>query len=77
VTVRSLTPQRALLTFRSDTFQHRFAFELPGLAHHSSDNYFELYPREKKEVLVEFERPTTKAVIAKALSWQSLADTYA
>lgn len=77
VTVRLLTPQRALLTFRSDAFQHRFAFELPGLAHHSSDNYFELYPHEKKEVLVAFDQPTTKAAIAKVLSWQSLADTYA
>lgn len=77
VTVRSLTPQRALLTFRSDAFHHRFAFELPGLAHHSSDNFFELYPREKREVLVDFDQPTTKAAIARALSWQSLADTYA
>ncbi len=77
VTVRTLTPQRALLTFRSPVFQHRFAFELPGLAHHGSDNYFELYPQEKKEVLVEFDRPVTKAAITRALRWQSLADTYA
>jgi len=77
VTVRTLSPQKALLAFRSDVFQHRFAFELPGLPHHSSDNYFELYPREKKEVLVEFDQPTTKAAITQALSWQSLADTYA
>jgi hypothetical protein len=28
-------------------------------------------------VLVEFDQPTTKAAITQALSWQSLADTYA
>ncbi|MBK8858437.1 MAG: glycoside hydrolase family 2 protein [Opitutaceae bacterium] len=76
VSVRMLTPQQALLTFRSGVFQHRFAFELPGLAHHSSDNYFELYPREKKEVLVEFARPVTRAQLRQALQFQSLADTY-
>lgn len=75
--IRLLNPQKALLTFRSPVFQHRFAFKLPGLAHHSSDNYFELYPGEQKEILVEFARPVTKAAIAKALNHQSLADTYA
>jgi beta-mannosidase len=75
-TIRLLTSQKALLTFRSPVFQHRFAFELPGIPHHSSDNYFELYPNEKKEILVEFTKPVTKAVIAKALTYQSLADTY-
>ncbi len=74
--IRLLTPQKALLTFRSPVFQHRFAFELAGLPHHSSDNYFELYPNEKKEILVEFAKPTTKAAIARALTHQSLADTY-
>jgi beta-mannosidase len=76
VSIRPLTPHKALLTFRSDVFQHRFAFELPGLAHHCSDNYFELYPREKKEVLVEFVRPATQAQLRQALQFQSLADTY-
>jgi beta-mannosidase len=71
-----LTPQKALLTFRSPVFQHRFAFELPGLTYHSGDNYFELYPNEKKEILVEFAKPVTKAALTKALSFQSLADTY-
>ena len=75
-TLRLLTPQKTLLTLRSPVFQHRFAFELAGLPHHSSDNYFELYPNEKKEILVEFAQPVTKAAIARALTYQSLADTY-
>jgi beta-mannosidase len=75
-TIRMLAPQKALLTFRSPVFQHRFAFELPGLPHHSCDNYFELYPNEKKEILVEFAEPVTKTALAKALTFQSLVDTY-
>jgi beta-mannosidase len=75
-TIRVLTPHKALLTFRSPVFQHRFAFELPGIPHHSSDNYFELYPNEQKEILVEFARPVTKTALAKSLTFQSLVDTY-
>jgi beta-mannosidase len=76
VTVRLLGPTQALLTFRSPVFQHRFAFDLTGLPHQAGDNYFELYPDEKKEVRVEFGRPVTKAAVAKALRHQSLVDTY-
>lgn len=76
VAIRLLSPTQALLTFRSPVFQHRFAFDLAGLPHQSSDNYFELYPNEKKEVLVEFDRAVTKPALTRALSHQSLADTY-
>lgn len=76
VKVRCLTPTQALLTFSSPVFQHRFAFDLPGLAHETSDNYFELYPDEKKEVLVEFAKPVTKSAVTSVLTWQSLVDTY-
>ena len=75
-TIRVLSPSKALLTFRSTVFQHRFAFDLTGMPHQSSDNYFELYPDEKKEVLVELERPATKSALLKALKFQSLADSY-
>jgi beta-mannosidase len=77
VAVRVLTPTCALLTFRSPVFQHRFAFDLPGHAHRASDNYFELYPGEAKEVRVEFERPVTKIRIQQRLRHLSLVDTYA
>jgi beta-mannosidase len=76
-TIKPLTPTKALLAFTSPVFQHRFAFDLPGLAHTTSDNYFELYPREKKEVVVEFTRPVTRAALAKKLRFHSLVDTYA
>jgi beta-mannosidase len=76
-TIKLLTPTKALLLFTSPVFQHRFAFDLPGLTHTTSDNYFELYPREKKEVVVEFTKPVTKARLSAALRCHSLVDTYA
>ncbi|MCC6415745.1 MAG: glycoside hydrolase family 2 protein [Opitutaceae bacterium] len=76
VTARQLTPTQVLLTFRSDVFQHRFAFDVPGYDHRSSDNYFELYPGEQKDALVEFALPAKAAAVKRALTWQSLVDTY-
>ncbi|MFA6287343.1 MAG: glycoside hydrolase family 2 protein [Opitutaceae bacterium] len=75
-TIKLLTPTKALIGFTSPVFQHRFAFDLPGVTHTTSDNYFELYPREKKEVVVEFAKPITKAALAKKLRFHSLVDTY-
>lgn len=76
IAVRMTSPTKATLTFVSPVFQHRFAFDLPGLAHRSSDNYFELYPREEKAVEVEFARPQTPARLRRVLTWRSLVDTY-
>jgi beta-mannosidase len=64
------------VTFRSTAFQHRFAFDLPGVAHGSSDNYFELYPDEPKTVRVRLARPSTAAALRKMLVHQSLVDSY-
>jgi len=75
-TVRRLDPRTALLTFRSECFQHRFAFDLAGISHEKSDNFFELYPGEKKEVRVTFDRAVTPAAIKRALRHRSLADSY-
>ena len=76
VAIRMLTPTKAVFTFVSPVFQHRFAFDLPGIAHRSSDNYFDLYPREKKRVAVKFTRPQTAARLRRRLAWRSLVDTY-
>ncbi len=69
-------PKQARVSFTSPVFQHRFAFELPGLAHRASDNYFELYPNETKTVTLDFARPITLSRLRDALQWRSLADTY-
>jgi hypothetical protein len=47
-------------------FQHRFAFDLPEIAHQSSDNYFELYPREKKTVDVELASPEDRPIAGRS-----------
>lgn len=75
-TLKLLTPRTATITFTSPVFQHRFAFELPGLPHRSSDNYFDLFPREPKTVKVEFTRPQTLARLERVLTHHSLVDTY-
>jgi len=70
-----LHPRQAQVSFQSPVFQHRFAFELPGVAHKASDNYFDLYPRETKTVTLDFARPLTLARLRETLQWRSLADT--
>ncbi|HWA84717.1 MAG TPA: glycoside hydrolase family 2 protein, partial [Opitutus sp.] len=74
--VTMATSRRARLTFRSAVFQHRFAFDVPGLTCACSDNYFELFPGEPKTVIVDFDRPQTKRGLQRRLRWRSLADTY-
>ena len=76
VGVKLLSPKRARLTFTSAVFQHRFAFELPGLAHTASDNYFALFPGEPRSVEVAFARPVTAAKLQTVLRHRSLVDTY-
>lgn len=76
VAVKLTTSTRATLTFTSSAFQHRFAFDLAGLAYRASDNFFDLYPREPKSVELELDRPVTAARLKKRLTWQSLVDTY-
>jgi beta-mannosidase len=63
-------------TFRTSAFQHRFAFDLPGLVHRSSDNYFELFPDERRTVRVTLVKPATLAKLRKTLVHQSLVDSY-
>ena len=76
-TLRLLSPTQALLTVQSPVFQHAFTFEFGDLFFTATDNGFDLYPNEKKEVLITFAKPATKAKLATALTHRSLVDTYA
>jgi beta-mannosidase len=76
VAVELLAPARVRVTFTSTVFQHRFAFDLPGVAHAASDNFFELYPGEPKQVVIELEQPVTAARLKRLLVHRSLVDTY-
>jgi beta-mannosidase len=74
--LRLRSPRSAAVTFTSTVFQHRFVFDLPGIAHRAGDNYFELYPREPKTVTLELTRPQTLQRLQQALVFHSLVDTY-
>ncbi|HWA25759.1 MAG TPA: glycoside hydrolase family 2 protein [Lacunisphaera sp.] len=76
VAIKAVSATEYDLTFRTSAFQHRFAFDVPGLAHRSSDNYFELYPDQPKTVRVTSTKPTTRAALGRMLTHQSLADSY-
>jgi beta-mannosidase len=76
VAIRAAGPREFVLTFRTSAFQHRFAFDFPGLAHRSDDNYFELYPDEPKTVRVWFDQAQSAARVRETLTHQSLVDTY-
>ena len=73
---RRLSPTEYEVAFRTSAFQHRFAFDFPGWPHASSDNYFELYPDTPKTVSLKFARPQALSDLRRALTHQSLADTY-
>jgi len=74
--IRQKSPTEAGVTFSSTVFQHRFAFDLPGIPHRSSDNYFELYPDTPKTVTVTLARPQTLQKLRQSLTYRSLVDTY-
>jgi beta-mannosidase len=74
--LRRLDPKRLLLTLSSPVLQHRLAIDFAGLAHTPGDNYLELYPREKKQVVISFAKPVDLEKARRALRLRSLADTY-
>jgi beta-mannosidase len=76
VVVKFSSPTVATIAFTSAVFQHRFVFELPGLEHRSSDNFFELFPGETKTVEVTFKKPQTLRRIKSVMTHRSLVDTY-
>jgi beta-mannosidase len=76
VTVRAAGSHAIDLTFRSSAFLHAVAFELTGLRHESSDNYFDLYPGVSRTVRVTSTRPLAPAAVLARLQTRSLADSY-
>jgi beta-mannosidase len=70
------SPKTATATFTSTVFQHRFAFDLPGISHFASDNYFELFPGEPKKVSLEFGQAQSLESLRRVLDHRSLVDTY-
>jgi len=77
VVIESLSRTRFRVTFLSPVFQHRFGFDLGGLAHSSSDNYFDLIPGEPRTVELHVEVAIHKSLLRNKLTYRSLADSYA
>jgi beta-mannosidase len=70
------SPSTAQLAFTSTVFQHRFCFDFPGHTWRASDNFFDLYPGERRSVTVEFPSLPESAVLRAELRHFSLVDTY-
>jgi beta-mannosidase len=66
----------ATITFRSNVYQHAFAFQLGDLVFTASDNFFDLHPSEPVAVDLTFSEAVSKATIAVSLTYHSLVDTY-
>jgi len=76
VTARSLTANEFELTFRSPVLLHAVAFELPGLVHTATDNYFDLHPGIAKIIRLTLSHRITAEKILARLRTRSLIDTF-
>lgn len=75
--LRQCASGRYAVRFTSDVYQHRFSFELRGVPFHCSDNVFDLFPGQEKEVELTLPKPKPIAQLRKALHWRSLVDALA
>jgi beta-mannosidase len=74
--IRMRSARSAVVTFSSPVFQHRFAFDFTGHDFACSDNFFELFPGERKAVTVDFGGDVGLGALRRALAHMSLADSY-
>lgn len=76
--VKRIGANRFELIFNSGTFQHQFSFHLPGVKYRASDNFFDLFPGETREVTVRVEQKETFSTgrVKQLLQLMSVADTY-
>lgn len=74
--VKMQSPTSAVLRFESDVYQHAFTFDLKGCVYTASDNGFDLYPGEAKEIVVELTKKSNQTKLNKALNFRSLVDGY-
>jgi len=71
------SPHCARVTVQCPVFQHAVELDWPGHPAQATDNYFDLFPGEKKSVTVTFDDPITAGDVLKLLRLRSLADTSA
>ncbi|WP_309382786.1 beta-mannosidase [Cerasicoccus frondis] len=76
ISLKKAGAQSVILTAESDAYQHAFTFDFGDLAYHATDNGFDLYPAEAREIMVEFNSSVTMKEIREALTYRSLVDSY-
>ena len=76
ISVKVKAARLAVIAFTSPVYQHKFEFDVAGQTFSASDNFFDLYPGQTKEVEVEFMARVTSQMLRKAIRHRSLADTY-
>ncbi|WP_269541121.1 beta-mannosidase [Cerasicoccus fimbriatus] len=76
VTLKKATKSSVVLSVVSAQYLHAFTFDFKGMPYVASDNGFDLYPDEPREIIVEFNQDTTRKDALAALSYRSLVDSY-
>jgi beta-mannosidase len=76
VSIKVKAPRFAVVRFTSPVYQHKFEFDFAGQTFTCSDNFFDLFPGEAKEVEVDFKARVTSEMLRKSIRRRSLADTY-
>ncbi|MDX2185408.1 MAG: glycoside hydrolase family 2 protein [Opitutaceae bacterium] len=76
VRVTRINTHTYLLRFTSDAYVHRLSFDCGPHEFQSSDNWFDLFPGEARDVTVRFDQTLRAAHVRKLLSLTSLVDTY-
>jgi beta-mannosidase len=74
VSVRMLSGRIASVALTSPVFQHRFELDFAGRSFTCSDNFFDLYPGERRLIRVRFAERASRAVVRASLRHRSLAD---
>ncbi|MGE5557356.1 MAG: beta-mannosidase [Bacillota bacterium] len=64
------------LFFKTRSYQHQVALELPDTKCRFSDNYFDLYPSIPRKIILDLESEYDAAALKKNLIITTLADTY-
>ncbi len=74
--IKKVAPGVFALSLSSKTFQHAAQFHFRGIAYRAEDNFFDLFPGEKRTVEVRVAKDLTSAALDKALEVRSLVDSY-
>jgi len=74
--LKKVAPGVFALSLSSKTYQHAVQFHFRGTAYRAEDNFFDLFPGEKRTVEIRVASDVTSAALDKALEVRSLVDSY-